>query len=121
MVSTDRSGEILQDILATSSRVSVITFRRNLGKSAALAAGFTEAQYGIVITLDADLQDDPLEFVNLIGARRRLRPRERLEKIAPRPDVENRAEQISLIKLPASLAALSYTISTADSKPTARK
>ncbi len=65
--STDRSGEILQDILATSSRVSVITFRRNLGKSAALAAGFTEAQYGIVITLDADLQDDPQEFVNLIG------------------------------------------------------
>ncbi len=65
--STDRSGEILQDILATSSRISVITFRRNLGKSAALAAGFAEAQYGIVITLDADLQDDPQEFVNLIG------------------------------------------------------
>jgi glycosyltransferase involved in cell wall biosynthesis len=65
--STDRSGEILQDILATSSRISVITFRRNLGKSAALAAGFAEAQYGIVITLDADLQDDPQEFVNLVG------------------------------------------------------
>ncbi len=65
--STDRSGEILQDILATSSRISVITFRRNLGKSAALAAGFTEAQYGIVITLDADLQDDPQEFVNLVA------------------------------------------------------
>lgn len=65
--STDHSGEILQDILATSSRVSVITFRRNLGKSAALAAGFTEAQYGIVITLDADLQDDPQEFVNLVA------------------------------------------------------
>ncbi len=65
--STDRSGEILQDILATSSRVTVISFRRNLGKSAALAAGFAEAQYGIVITLDADLQDDPQEFVNLIA------------------------------------------------------
>ncbi len=65
--STDHSGEILQDILATSSRVSTISFRRNLGKSAALAAGFAEAQYGIVITMDADLQDDPREFVNLIG------------------------------------------------------
>ena len=65
--STDRSGEILHDILATSSRVSVLSFRRNLGKSAALAAGFAEAQYGIVITMDADLQDDPQEFVNLIG------------------------------------------------------
>jgi glycosyltransferase involved in cell wall biosynthesis len=65
--STDRSGEILEDILATSSRVSTISFRRNLGKSAALAAGFAEVQYGIVITMDADLQDDPREFVNLIA------------------------------------------------------
>ncbi|MDP4198928.1 MAG: glycosyltransferase [Bacteroidota bacterium] len=65
--STDRSGEILEDILATSSRVTVLSFRRNLGKSAALAAGFAEAQYGIVITMDADLQDDPREFVNLIA------------------------------------------------------
>ncbi len=65
--STDRSGEILEDILATSSRVTALTFRRNLGKSSALAAGFAEAQYGIVITMDADLQDDPREFVNLIG------------------------------------------------------
>ncbi len=65
--STDRSGEILQDILATSSRVTAISFRRNLGKSAALAAGFAEAQFGILITMDADLQDDPREFVNLIG------------------------------------------------------
>ena len=65
--STDHSAEILKDILATSSRVSVISFRRNLGKSAALAAGFAEAQHGIVITMDADLQDDPREFVNLIG------------------------------------------------------
>ncbi|HEY3874058.1 MAG TPA: glycosyltransferase [Candidatus Kapabacteria bacterium] len=65
--STDHSGEILQDLLVTSSHISVISFRRNLGKSAALAAGFAEAQYGIVITMDADLQDDPREFVNLIA------------------------------------------------------
>ncbi|HWF44788.1 MAG TPA: glycosyltransferase [Candidatus Kapabacteria bacterium] len=65
--STDRSGEILKDILATSSRVTALTFRRNQGKSAALAAGFAEAQYGIVITMDSDLQDDPREITNLIA------------------------------------------------------
>jgi glycosyltransferase involved in cell wall biosynthesis len=65
--SKDHSGEILKDILATSSRVTVVTFRRNMGKSAALAAGFAEAQYGVVITMDADLQDDPREIANLIA------------------------------------------------------
>jgi glycosyltransferase involved in cell wall biosynthesis len=38
-----------------------------MGKSAALAAGFAEAQYGVVITMDADLQDDPREIANLIA------------------------------------------------------
>ncbi len=65
--STDRSAQILKDVSAASSRVSVLTFRSNLGKSAALSVGFAEAQYGIVITMDADLQDDPKEFVNLIA------------------------------------------------------
>jgi glycosyltransferase involved in cell wall biosynthesis len=65
--STDHSGEILKDILATSSRVTALTFRRNQGKSAALAAGFAESQYGIVITMDSDLQDDPHEITNLIA------------------------------------------------------
>ncbi|HYM19723.1 MAG TPA: glycosyltransferase [Candidatus Kapabacteria bacterium] len=65
--STDRSGDILKDISEGSSRVTVLTFRSNLGKSAALATGFKEAKNGIVITMDADLQDDPKEFVNLIA------------------------------------------------------
>lgn len=65
--STDRSSEILRDIAEGTSRVTVLTFRSNLGKSAALAAGFREAKHGIVITMDADLQDDPKEFTNLIS------------------------------------------------------
>lgn len=65
--STDRSKEILKDVSAASSRVTVLHFRSNLGKSAALSVGFKEAQFGIVITMDADLQDDPREFVNLIA------------------------------------------------------
>jgi glycosyltransferase involved in cell wall biosynthesis len=65
--STDRSGEILRDMVAGSSRIISLTFRRNVGKSPALAVGFKEAKYGIVITMDADLQDDPKELVNLIA------------------------------------------------------
>jgi glycosyltransferase involved in cell wall biosynthesis len=65
--STDRSGDILRDILQVTSRVTVLSFRRNMGKSAALAVGFREVKCGIVITMDADLQDDPGEIPNLIA------------------------------------------------------
>jgi glycosyltransferase involved in cell wall biosynthesis len=65
--STDRSADILKDVVAGSSRVIALTFRRNMGKSAALAVGFKEAKQGIVITMDADLQDDPKEFTALIA------------------------------------------------------
>ena len=65
--STDRSPEILKDIVAGTSKVSVLTFRSNRGKSDGLCVGFKEAKYGIVITMDADLQDDPKELTNLIA------------------------------------------------------
>lgn len=65
--STDRSGQILSDIIRGASRVTALSFRRNMGKSAGLAAGFKEVKYGIVITMDADLQDDPREIPNLIA------------------------------------------------------
>jgi glycosyltransferase involved in cell wall biosynthesis len=65
--STDRSPEILKDIVAGTSKVSTLTFRSNRGKSDALSVGFKEARYGIVITMDADLQDDPKELVNLVA------------------------------------------------------
>ncbi|MEP7234620.1 MAG: glycosyltransferase family 2 protein [Ignavibacteriota bacterium] len=65
--STDRSADILKDIVAGTSKVSTLSFRTNQGKSAGLSVGFKEAKYGIIITMDADLQDDPKELTNLIA------------------------------------------------------
>jgi glycosyltransferase involved in cell wall biosynthesis len=64
--STDRSFEVLKEIRKTNPRARVIRFRRNFGKSAALAIGFREARGEYVITMDADLQDDPKEIPGLI-------------------------------------------------------
>ena len=50
-----------------SSQVIVIQFRRNMGKASALAAGFARARGDIVITIDADLQDDPTEIPRLLA------------------------------------------------------
>ena len=49
-------------------RVSGICFRRNFGKAAALSAGFNAARGDLVITLDADLQDDPAETPRFLEA-----------------------------------------------------
>jgi glycosyltransferase involved in cell wall biosynthesis len=66
--STDGSFRVLQDIRQRDKgRVKIIRFRRNYGKSAALAAAFSLAEGNIVITMDADLQDDPEEIPNLIN------------------------------------------------------
>jgi len=64
--STDKSYEIIKDINVRDNKVHCIKFRRNYGKSAALAAGFKKAKGDIVITMDADLQDDPEEIPELI-------------------------------------------------------
>ncbi len=65
--STDRSFEVLKDLHANNSQVKVVRFRRNFGKSAALSVGFKEASGEYVITMDADLQDDPNEIPGLIA------------------------------------------------------
>lgn len=58
--STDQSFEILKKIrLEYGSRISVIRFTRNYGKSAALSVAIKEAKGDVIITMDADLQDDP--------------------------------------------------------------
>ena len=64
--STDNSFKVLRDLRSRNNRVKAIRFRRNYGKSAALAVGFQKAQGEFVITMDADLQDDPAEISNLI-------------------------------------------------------
>lgn len=66
--STDSSFAVLQELHARDASVKVVRFRRNFGKSAALSIGFQEAEGEFVVTMDADLQDDPAEIPGLIHA-----------------------------------------------------
>ena len=65
--STDASGALIDAIAARDPHVGVVRFRRNFGKAAALDAGFRRAAGRIVITMDADLQDDPGEIPRLLA------------------------------------------------------
>ena len=65
--SKDGSWDIIRELAATDERVRGIRFRRNFGKAAALAAGFGAAKGQIVITMDADLQDDPHEIPHFLA------------------------------------------------------
>ncbi|HID95194.1 MAG TPA: glycosyltransferase [Candidatus Latescibacteria bacterium] len=65
--SVDGSFEVLERLHHQDSHVCVIQFRRNYGKAAALAQGFKDAKGKIIITMDADLQDDPEEIPNLVA------------------------------------------------------
>lgn len=60
--STDGSFEVLKGLREGDKRLKAIRFRSNQGKSVALAVGFREAQGEMIVTLDADLQDDPKEI-----------------------------------------------------------
>ncbi len=64
--STDGSMEELKKLQLADSTVRIINFRRNFGKSAALDAAFHRVRGRLVVTLDADLQDDPAEIPELI-------------------------------------------------------
>ncbi|MDZ7372989.1 MAG: glycosyltransferase family 2 protein [candidate division KSB1 bacterium] len=65
--STDGSWEVLRQIASEDSHVRAFRFRRNFGKSAALACGFRQARGRYVVTMDADLQDDPAEIPRLMA------------------------------------------------------
>jgi glycosyltransferase involved in cell wall biosynthesis len=65
--STDGSWEVIERVAAADPRVRGIRFRRNFGKAAALSAGFADARGEFVMTLDADLQDDPHEIPNFLA------------------------------------------------------
>ena len=65
--STDGTGERLAELERCDRRVRLIPFVRNFGKSAAYSAAFRVAQGDVVITLDADLQDDPAEIPKLLA------------------------------------------------------
>jgi glycosyltransferase involved in cell wall biosynthesis len=60
--STDGSWQTICALAAADKRVRGLRFRRNFGKAAALSAGFQAARGELIMTLDADLQDDPREI-----------------------------------------------------------
>ena len=65
--SSDDSWNIINELASKHpEHVKAIKFRKNFGKSYALMAGFTEAAGDIIITMDADLQDDPEEIPNFL-------------------------------------------------------
>jgi len=64
--STDNSLEVVKNLRKTFSNIKILSFRKNYGKSAALSEGFKLAEGDNIITMDADLQDDPAEIPNLI-------------------------------------------------------
>jgi glycosyltransferase involved in cell wall biosynthesis len=65
--STDRSFDLLANLVETDMRMKVIRLRRNFGQTAALSAGFDEAQGTVIISLDGDLQHDPDDIPALLA------------------------------------------------------
>ncbi|NOX61932.1 MAG: glycosyltransferase family 2 protein [Chloroflexi bacterium] len=65
--SRDRSFERLQAIHKRDPRWRIVRFRRNFGQTAAFAAGFDMARGDVVVTIDADLQNDPADIPRLMA------------------------------------------------------
>ena len=65
--STDGSWAALTRLHALHDNVRVVRLRRNFGKATALQAGFAEAAGDVIVTMDADLQDDPAEIPRLLA------------------------------------------------------
>jgi len=63
--STDGSWQVIEQLSRTNENVKGIRFQRNFGKSQALHAGFKAVQGDVIITMDADLQDNPEEIPGL--------------------------------------------------------
>ena len=95
--STDRSFDLLANLVETDHHLKVLRLRRNFGQTPALAAGFDEAQGEIIISLDGDLQHDPDDIPLL------------LEKIDAGYDIasgwrKNRVDNAITRKIPSRIA-----------------
>jgi glycosyltransferase involved in cell wall biosynthesis len=64
--SRDRSFDLLRDLARRDRRLRVVRFRRNFGQTAAFSAGFDRARGDVVVTIDADLQNDPADIAALL-------------------------------------------------------
>ncbi len=95
--SSDSTLDKLKDIQADDGRVVVVSFRRNFGQTAAMSAGFDVASGQVIVTMDADQQNDPADIPIL------------LEKIAEGFDLvsgwrHNRQDGFLLRRLPSQIA-----------------
>lgn len=66
--SRDASGTVAKALVNAHPEVTLIRFTRNFGKAAALSAGMARARGAVVLTMDADLQDDPTEIPRFLDA-----------------------------------------------------
>ena len=95
--SQDGSYDLLNAVQASDPRWHIIHFRRNFGQTAAIAAGFDAARGEVVVTIDADLQNDPHDIQAL------------LDKFAEGYDIvsgwrQDRKESLFLRRIPSALA-----------------
>lgn len=95
--SSDKSAKLLNALQARDQRWHIIHFRRNFGQTAAMAAGFDAARGEIVVTMDADLQNDPQDIARI------------LDKFTEGYDIvsgwrQNRKEPFLLRRLPSAIA-----------------
>mgnify|MGYP001041560319 CR=1 FL=1 len=65
--SRDRSYALLRELAERDERLRVVRFRRNFGQTAAFSAGFDRARGEVVVTIDADLQNDPADIGKLLA------------------------------------------------------
>ncbi|MBW2716084.1 MAG: glycosyltransferase family 2 protein [Deltaproteobacteria bacterium] len=64
--SSDRTSDVLRDLIAETPELVVVRLRRNFGQASALQAGFDRARGGVIVTLDGDLQNDPKDIPRLL-------------------------------------------------------
>lgn len=64
--STDSSLAILEELQLHNRRICIISLRKNFGQTAAMSAGFDRAKGDIIVTMDADLQNDPADIPSLL-------------------------------------------------------
>ena len=65
--STDGTWDVMKRLVASDRAVRLVRLRRNFGQTAALAAGLAHSRHPIVVTLDADLQNDPADIPRLLA------------------------------------------------------
>lgn len=65
--SSDGTFQALKEIRGRDNRVRVVKFKKNFGQSAAMAAGFEHAKGDVVVTMDADMQNDPADIPLLLA------------------------------------------------------